>query len=165
MFYSPILWSEQNQVTGDSIHLEMKNGKLNALYVRGNAFIISDAEAKGDSIVGTGKYNQIKGRKLTGSFLENELSDVYVEGNGQLIYFPTDDDKKSPVAMGMNHGECSNIRIKVQDNQLKRIRMETETNSVFTPMKMTDKSKFKLENFVWRIDERPLKMDDVFKSN
>lgn len=162
MFYSPVLWSEQNQITGDSISLRNANGKMDALLVVGNAFIISDAEAKGDSILGTGKYNQIKGRRLNGKFVDNDLSEVYVEGNGQLIYFPTDEEDKKPVAMGINKGECSNIHIRVKDNQLTKIRMETETNSVFTPMSMSDKSTFKLENFIWRNDERPKSVEEIF---
>jgi hypothetical protein len=89
MFYDPVLWSAQNQITGDSITMKMKSGKLDKLYVVGNAFIISDAEAKGDSVVVGEKFNQIKGRKLTGIFVDNDLHEVYVEGNGQLIYFPT----------------------------------------------------------------------------
>ncbi|MBL0314232.1 MAG: hypothetical protein IPP69_00130 [Flavobacteriales bacterium] len=162
MFYDPVLWSAQNQITGDSITMKMKSGKLDKLYVVGNAFIISDAEAKGDSVVVGEKFNQIKGRKLTGIFVDNDLHEVYVEGNGQLIYFPTEDEKKRPVAMGLNQGECSNIHISVKDNELKKIRMETETNSVFTPMKMSDRSKFRLEKFRWRMEERPRKMEDVF---
>jgi hypothetical protein len=140
----------------------MAKGKMKTLFVNGNAFIISDSEAKGDSIVGTGKYNQIKGRKMTGQFEDNELSEVYVEGNGQLIYFPTEDKDKKPVAMGLNKGECSNIHIKVKDNELIRIRMETETNSVFTPMKMSDSKEFKLDKFKWRIEERPKSLEDLF---
>lgn len=163
MFVDPVLWSEQNQITGDSISLRMKAGKLSRLFVNGNSFIISDAEARGDSIVVGEKFNQIKGRKLTGYFVDNDLSEVYVEGNGQLIYFPTEDEKKKPVAMGLNKGDCSNIHITVKDNELKKIRMETESNSVFTPMKMSDQQNFKLEKFKWRIDERPRKFADIFQ--
>jgi len=163
MYNSPVLWSSQNQVTGDTLLLQSANGKLEKLYVKSNAYIISDAEAKGDSISEpSGKYNQIKGRKMTGYFTDNDLSSVYVEGNGQLIYFPTDDKGEHPKAMGHNKGECSNINITVKENQLTRIRMETETNSTFTPMKLSDKETFLLDNFKWRGDERPMVMEDIF---
>ena len=165
MFYSPILWSAQYQVTGDSISISMESGKMKSLFVRDNSFIISDAEAKGDSIVGTDKYNQIKGRRMTGHFVDNELSEVFVEGNGQLIYFPTNDKSGRPVAMGINKGECSNMTIAVKDNQLTKVRLETESNSVFTPMKMSKSEMYQLENFVWRKNERPGKMSDIFLEN
>lgn len=165
MFSKPILWSAQNQVTGDSISIQMESGKMKSFFVRNNSFIISDAEAKGDSIVGSGKYNQIKGRHMKGLFVDNELAEVYVEGNGQLIYFPTDDKSGKPLAMGINKGECSNMNITVQDNQLTKVRLETETNSVFTPMRMSKVEMFQLENFTWRKDERPMQMSDIFLIN
>lgn len=163
MFRSPVLWSSQNQVTGDTLSIQLAEKKLHTLHVIGNAFIISDAEAKGDSLPGKEeKFNQIKGRRMTGHFAENHLRSLYVEGNGQLIYFPTDDKDKRPVAMGHNQGECSNIFITVSDNELQRIRMETETNSTFTPMRMSDESRFKLDDFIWRKSERPKSREDVF---
>lgn len=163
MFVNPVLWHLQNQITGDSLTLNTANGELQALLVNGNAFIISDAEAKGDSIqTNNGRYNQIKGRKLTGTFTENELRNVYVEGNGQLVYFPTDDKKEKPIAVGHNKGECSNINIEIRDRQLTRIRMETETNSTFSPMKLATNAVFELDHFLWRDDERPKKAADIF---
>jgi len=162
MFENPVLWSMQNQITGDSISLQTSNGKLQHLLVKGNAFIISDAEAKGDSIKGKElRFNQIKGRRMTGNFIDNDLRNVHVEGNGQVIYFPTNDDSE-PVAMGHNKGECSNIFITIEDNALKKIRMEVESNSVFTPMKMTDANTFKLENFKWLKAKRPMSFEDLF---
>lgn len=164
MFRKPVLWSQQNQISGDSIALAIAGNDLDRLIVRGNAFIISDAEAKGDSIKGNGlRYNQIKGRNLTGLFVENDLRHVYIEGNGQVVYFPTDDKKEKPVAVGHNKGECSNIFITIENNALQRIRLETETNSVFTPLKMANSSTFRLDNFHWFGEHRPETADDIFR--
>ncbi|MFN0032621.1 MAG: OstA-like protein [Flavobacteriales bacterium] len=164
MFVQPVMWSMQTQITGDSISLQTANGEMQSMLVKGNAFIISDAEAKGDSIKTTNdRYNQIKGRKLTGTFTENELRNVYVEGNGQLIYFPTNDEQAKPLAMGHNKGECSNINITIDDRKFSRIRMETETNSKFSPMNLSDETHFKLDGFNWREGERPKLMMDIFE--
>ncbi len=163
MYYQPVLWHMQNQITGDSLTLYTASGKLQSLLVKGNAFIISDAEAKGDSMATSHeRYNQIKGRKLTGTFAENELHNVYVEGNGQLIYFPTDDKEMQPRAVGHNKGECSNINIEIRDRKLTRIRMESESNSTFSPMKLANISNFKLEGFLWRTEERPNSLIEIF---
>jgi len=164
MFRNPVLWSSQNQITGDTILLATANGDLKSLYVNSNSFIISDALAVGDSIQEpSGKYNQIKGRNMTGTFVDNNLHSLYVEGNGQLIYFPKDEKKdKAPKPMGLNKGECSNIFITLRDNELIKLRMETETNSKFSPMRLTNASTLELDNFNWRAAERPLKMEDIF---
>jgi lipopolysaccharide export system protein LptA len=165
LFTDPVLWSGLNQITGDTIVLTTFNGDLQNLFVNNNGFIISDAMADGDSIQEpSGKYNQIKGRNMTGTFVDNDLHSLYVEGNGQLIYFPKDEKKgEQPKPMGLNKGECSNIFITIRDNELIKLRMETETNSKFSPMRLTDMSKLELDNFLWRADERPRKMEDVFE--
>ena len=155
LFSNPVLWSEQNQITGDSISIRSWSGHIDKLKVRNNSFIISEADS--------GKYNQIAGRNMTGSFSENELSAVEVEGNGQLIYFPTDEKSGKPRAIGYNKGECSNLHIEVSENKITRIRMETETNSVFNPLKLSKPEDFLLKNFVWRISERPKSKEDLLK--
>jgi lipopolysaccharide export system protein LptA len=154
LFKDPVMWSDQNQITGDSIEITTSNGVVKNLVVKGNAFIISEAD--------TGKYNQIKGRKLTGYFTKNVLSGVYVEGNGQLVYFPEDDKKKGAKVMGHNKGDCSNINIEIADNRIQRIRMETAPNSTFSPLSLAPVNDFKLGDFLWRINERPRSKEDLF---
>jgi lipopolysaccharide export system protein LptA len=41
MFYSPILWSDENQLTADSMRLHFKNKKMDVLNMRGHSFIAS----------------------------------------------------------------------------------------------------------------------------
>lgn len=41
MFYNPILWSDVNQLTADSMKLHFKNKKMDVLDMRGHAFIAS----------------------------------------------------------------------------------------------------------------------------
>lgn len=153
-FYrNPVFWSGQNQISGDS--MEVHTGKQGAelMVVRGNCFIASQA----DSV----HFNQIKGRKLTGTFVENDLRTVYVEGNGQLIYYP-ENDKKPGKPVGLNNGECSNIHIEILNKAIQRIRLETEANSVLHPMKDAPEEGRLLEGFLWRGEERPKSKEDLF---
>ena len=41
MFYNPILWSDVNQLTADTMRLHMKNKRMDVLDMRGHAFIAS----------------------------------------------------------------------------------------------------------------------------
>jgi lipopolysaccharide export system protein LptA len=157
LFKNPVMWSDKSQITGDSIEITTSNGVIKNLVVKGNAFIISEAD--------TGKFNQIKGRRLTGYFTKNVLSRVYIEGNGQLVYFPEDDKKKRAKVMGHNKGDCSNINIEIAENQIQRIRMETAPNSVFSPLSLAPVNDFKLEDFLWRIGERPRSREDLFEEH
>ncbi|MDZ4822480.1 MAG: OstA-like protein [Flavobacteriales bacterium] len=163
MFSSPVLWSENNQVMGDSISIKTSDGELEALLVRGNAFIISDAEIQSDTSSASSKYNQVKGRRMTGHFSDNELNSVYAEGNGQLIYFLTDEKTGTARTMGLNKGECSNLNIEIHENQITRIRMEKDANSVFNPMRFVGENDFLLEGFIWREVERPTNKEEIFE--
>jgi lipopolysaccharide export system protein LptA len=159
MFNEPVLWSDENQITGDSIRITMANNKVDRMFVRENAFIISETRQ--------GKYNQIKGRKLTADFIDSKINSVYVEGNGQLVYFPVEEKKdslstKPPKLIGLNKGDCSNIFIQIKENEIKKLRLEREANSTFSPMKMADSANFLLDGYKWLIDLRPMSKADLF---
>jgi lipopolysaccharide export system protein LptA len=83
-FYNkPVLWSEGNQLTADSISMLIKNNAINKIFLVDNAFVIST-----DTLF---NYNQIKGRKMTASLANSKINKVYVEGNGESVYFALDD--------------------------------------------------------------------------
>lgn len=154
MFRNPVLWNEENQITGDSISVRAFDGNVENFYVRGNAWIISQAAVE--------KYNQIKGRSMTGYFTDNDLRTVDVNGNGQLVYFPEEEKNGKKNIMGHNKGVCSNIRISILDKKIVGIKMLTEPDSKFSPIKLASKADFILEGFQWRGEERPKSKEEVF---
>jgi lipopolysaccharide export system protein LptA len=162
MYKEPILWSAQNQVTGDTLRLAMSNQSLETAWVLGHAFIVSDAEAN-DSVQGPEVYfNQIKGKNATAYFALNELQTVQVEGNGELVYYPTDDKKEKPQPMGTNQGECSSILIRFKEGELASLRMDGQPASVFKSNRFAGKEPLLLRDFNWRSNKRPRHRDDIF---
>jgi lipopolysaccharide export system protein LptA len=151
MFVDPILWSDESQITGDSITIHSFNGKLDHMFVRKNALVLSKADST--------RFNRIQGRELTGYFLENHLHRVWVEGNGQLTYYPTDDKSETPKVMGQNTGECSNIELFLKDNKVTRIKLHTTPSTIFTPNGKIDTSTN--SEISWRGSERPGSMLDI----
>ncbi len=71
MFHLPVLWSGTDQITGQHIRIELRNGAAHRLFVDGNAFLLS----KADSI----HFDQVTGMKMTGYFVENELRRLVAE--------------------------------------------------------------------------------------
>ncbi|MFY7970701.1 MAG: OstA-like protein [Flavobacteriales bacterium] len=159
LFKDPILWNEENQITGDSISIRSWQGHMDQLFVRGHSFIISVADTTNGAI----RYNQIKGRNTTGYFKENDLYKVRIDGNGQLIYFPAEEKENASKIIGHNRGDCSDIEIEITDKKIQRIKLLKEPNSVFTPLKMTTESDYLLEDFKYRGEERPVSKDSLFK--
>lgn len=150
MYYDPLVWNDSSQVSGDTIYMTIRNEKLDSLKVYSNAFIIG--------IVDPVKYNQIKGRTMFGRFSDNKLSRVFVNGNGQTIYFPKDESKKF---IGMNHAVCSNILIKLKDSQVSSITFLTKPEAKLYPISESGGEKSKLEGFQPRFDERPKSKADI----
>ncbi len=163
MVGSPVIWNHFNQISGDTILITITQGHIQQFLVHQNAFLLSDAMASDSSQASSAYFNQIKGRDMTGYFQEDELHALYVAGNGQLIYFPKEENPNSaPKAVGLNKGECSNIWITIRNNELTRLRMETDTNSKFSPIQLTQEAQKQLDGFQSRFNERPTCVADIF---
>ncbi len=152
MYGDPILWNDSSQVTGDTIFLTIANQKLDSLKVFSNAFILG--------IVDSLKYNQVKGRNMYGRFIDNKLNRVFVNGNGQTIYFPKDDAGKF---IGMNKAICSNILIKFNDSQIGSITFLRKPEAKLIPISKAVGETALLENFKPRFAERPKSKADLLK--
>lgn len=153
MFKNPILWSDESQITGDTIQLisNVKTEKLDSIKVLQNAFIISK-----DSI----GYNQIKGRNLYGKFIENDLKFVNIVGNSEVIQFTRNDKKE---LIGITKTSCSEIHFRLNDGAIEEAKfMEQPDGTTYPPSNLPENVR-KLRGFIWRESEKPLDKDDIFK--
>ncbi|MCC7051046.1 MAG: hypothetical protein IT239_04635 [Bacteroidia bacterium] len=154
LYSLPVLWNEENQITADTIIIEMENGKFKELKTLENSFIIAQL----DSV----KYNQIKGRKMNGYFIENELRKLEVWEDGKTIYYP--EDGKSKDYIGLNHAESKNLRISIgEKNKVEQIMFISDPDAIMLPLKDATDKDYKLENFVWLFDYKPQFPKDVFE--
>ena len=154
-FYgNPVLWSEQNQLTADTIIIQMANNQVDKMYLNNLAFI----SMKEDSL----RFNQIKGRYMTAFFSDNKLRHIKVEGNGQTIYYGRNSKQQY---VGVNRAECSDMTIAVDSNKVKKITLINKPDATFYPIKELAPSDFILKDFVWREKEKPLKREDIYDIN
>ncbi|TDR23110.1 OstA-like protein [Flavobacterium cheniae] len=155
MIGKPILWNNENQMTGDIMHLigNNKTQKLDSLKVLNNAFIIQK-----DSLSKNG-YNQIKGQNLYGKFVDSKLKEVDVVKNAEVIYYMYNDANEF---IGINKTVCSKINLELEANKINSITFFTKTDSFIYPEKDFPENARKLRGFLWRGDERILSKDDIF---
>ncbi len=150
-FYEdPILWNDGSQITADTIDIYVKNGTIDQLNTSANSFIISQ-----DS---TMNFNQIKGRNMVAHFVEKSIDNVDVIGNGESIYFISDEENTKAI-MGMNRIVCSYMKILFANNQVDNIHFfgsSKPTGKIIPPHELKEDQK-KLDGFDWRIEERPTK--------
>jgi hypothetical protein len=147
-FYkNPVLWSEGNQMTADSIRMLLKNNTIDKIFMNVNAFVIST-----DSLL---NYNQIKGRKMTTEFSDKKIHKVIVEGNGESIYYILSEEEKS--AMGVNRIICSNITIRFKEGKVNTLSFYVQPEARFIPPHEIKEEDIKLKGFVWKANEKPIK--------
>jgi hypothetical protein len=158
MYYSPVLWSDGSQITGDSIQLlnNKETEKLDSLKVLGNSFIIQK-----DSL-DPNNFNQIKGKNMYGKFIENQLKTLLVKGNGEAINYNRNNEG---ILETITKQFCSNIEFGLENNEIYEIKclMQSDGNT-FPPSQFPENDR-KLKGFIWREEERPKRKEDIFKED
>ena len=151
----PVVWNEENQLTGDVIHLigDNKTEKIDSLKVINNAFIISR-----DSL-GTG-YNQAKGLNMYGKFKDNKLDYIDLVKNTEAVFYIYDDDDKTLI--GIEKKISSSINITFEDNKFNVITSLKNVESQMYPEKDLPENARNLRGFNWRGDEIIRTKEDIF---
>jgi lipopolysaccharide transport protein LptA len=153
MYYKPVIWTSDVQMSGDTIYLHTKNQKADNFSIYKSGFIVSPSGPK--------YFDQIKGTNIFGYFKNNELYKLDVKGNGESLYFGKDDKNKY---IGANKVVSTNIAIYFKDKKIEKIAFLKKPEAVFTPMKMLGKDAFTLKDFKWQIDRKPKSKEEMFKA-
>lgn len=153
MYRRPILWSDVNQITGDTIHFlsNKETEKLDSLKVYNNAFVI-----KRDSTSG---FSQIKGKDLFGKFENDELSNVFVSGNGQMVNYNRNEKKE---LIGITKMTCSDMEFLFLEGELDQLIYKIKPEGKTYPPSKFSEAEAKLPGFIWRQNEQPLSKEDIF---
>ncbi len=154
MFESPVLWSDESQISGDTIKLGMRNGALDSLFVLGNAFTMSS-----DTL---NQYNQVRGKKMKGDFVDGQLHKMYSFGNGQTAYYAKEENGDY---IGLYRADCSNILIHFANKKVNRVSFLVKPDSKLYPMSKIPPEEQQLSGFNPRFLERPKSKNDIFLLN
>ena len=155
MIRRPVLWSDQNQITGDSIHLvsNTETNKIDKLKVFDNAFIIQK-----DSISG---YNQIRGQELYGFFnYSNELEKVEIKKNAESVIYIREETGK---LQGIDKSKSASIIITFVDKTIDEVTKYKNPGGDIWPESQWLERSQTLQGFEWRGDERLINKDAIFK--
>ena len=150
-FYrAPVLWSEENQLTSHSMAVFTKNRQADRLELYDSAFIVSQID--------TLRFNQIKGRSLTGYFKNNELFKIDIKGNGESIYYLLDGENIA----GINSSKCANTEIYFEKGNVKEVSDFGAPEGFIDPPEKGKPDPLRLTGFNWFDKLRPKKRDDIF---
>jgi len=152
LFNDPVLWSEGNQIEADSINILFKNNQIHTLNLQFNSFMVLK-----DSM---DNFNQLKGKNMTGYFLDNKINSLNVDGNSECIFFALDEEDQS--LTGVNKILCSSMIIRFVDNKADNMSFYTNPEASFIPPHELKEPDTRLKGFSWREDERPT-LENILK--
>ena len=151
----PILWANQNQMTGDTIQLisNQKTQKLDSLKVFNDSFIVQQDTLKEG-------FNQIKGAILYGQFKDNQLVQVDIDKNTETIYFQRNEDLE---LIGINKVISSKIKILFENQQLTDVYYYDNVEGTLYQETNLPENARELKGLNWRGDELISSKKDLFK--
>ncbi|MBN2777941.1 MAG: hypothetical protein JXR36_09870 [Bacteroidales bacterium] len=152
MFYDPIVWSEENQISADKITVHFVNKEPDRFYLDGNAFAIQQY----DSV----HFNQMKSRKITGYVIEKEIRKVDLINDCQTVYFVVDEEVNEIIAL--NKVVSSNMTIYLSENKIEKIWFFDKPDGETIPIEQVTNEQVFLKDFVWYEIIRPKNKFDIF---
>jgi lipopolysaccharide export system protein LptA len=148
LYRAPVIWTEEDQLTSDSMAVYTKNRQTDRLELYNNAFIASQVD--------TTRFNQIKGRSLTGHFKNNELYKINIKGNGEILFYLLD----AEAVAGVEQSKCADIEILFTKGKVSEIyEHESPEGFIDPPLPLTP---VRFDGFKWLDSLRPKKRDDIF---
>jgi lipopolysaccharide export system protein LptA len=149
LYRDPVIWSAENQLTSDSMAVFTKNQQTDRLELYNSALIVSQVD--------TIRYDQIKGRNLTGYFKNNELFKIDIKGNGESLYYLLDGE----AVAGRNQSKSANIEVMVEKGKVSEIYEHNSPEGFIDPPLPADP--VRLDGFKWLDKLRPKKKLDIFR--
>ncbi|MCR5714033.1 MAG: hypothetical protein K6F98_03760 [Bacteroidales bacterium] len=153
LYYDPVVWGQQNQLTAETIELETAGNEARQINLVRGAVIASPEDSLG--------FNQLKGRNITGYFKPgNYLYKVMAKEDAEAVFFAKDGTEY----IGMNMAKSNDIRIMLTaDRKFDEIMFIGSPSGRLYPIeKLPGKEAMSLPGFVWRADERPRRRDDIY---
>jgi hypothetical protein len=125
-----------------------KNELTDSLELYNTAFISSQVD--------TIRYNQTKGRTLTGYFKENALYKIDIKGNGEVLYYLLDEENVA----GVDQSTCADIQVILDKGQpLEIYEYQNPEGFIDPPLPALP---VRLTGISWKDNLRPKKMTDIF---
>ncbi len=157
LFDNPILWSQENQISGDTIYLFLKNKRPERLYVFENALSISKVDS-------SNYFNQVRGNSINALFdSTGQVDFLTARGSAENIYYAQDEQKRF---VGVNKNSSDLIEIIFAEGKPKRVKFINNLEGNLLPMRgKTNHDELKLKSFNWLDKIRPKSKFDILIGN
>jgi lipopolysaccharide transport protein LptA len=149
LYKDPIVWSKENQVTGDTILLFTKNKKADHFKVFENSLLVS--RVQGDF------FNQVKSSRMDGYLTDGSIDSVRARGLAECVYYIQNEDSSFT---GVNQSSSDIMDIYFMTDStggraLQRVVFRSAVKGTLWPMRAKTPEELRLQNFKWLDNRRP----------
>ena len=152
LYDEPVVWSNENQVTGDTILIFTKDKKADRMQVFKNSFIAS--------LVKPEIFNQVKSIRMDAYFIDGNIDSVRARGAAECVYYIQDEDS---AFTGINQSSADLMDVYFKERELQRVVFRTAVKGTIWPVQQKSPSEMRLQNFKWRDAERPKTKYEMFE--
>jgi len=150
----PMLWAEGSQISSDTIYMQVLGQKLDNALLVGNAFMVN-------AVLDTVKFNQLKGRRITVFFANNNIDRLFVDGNAENLVFQADDRLR--IVKEMFHDRGARIKVKMEGKKIIDYVTIRKADQKVYPFSMVTQENELLPGFIWRPQDRPTSKADMMQ--
>ncbi len=151
MYHEPVCWSENNQISADTIFVYLKNGTIDYAHGVGSALGIKQEGAE--------EFDQLSGKEMKAFIRDGQLREVEVNGNAETVFYPRNDDS---TYVGVNKSQSSYVNMFLENNKIHHVRFTTITTGTLYPLNQIEQKDTRLVGFFWAIQERPTSPFSIF---
>ncbi|MBI3519617.1 MAG: hypothetical protein HY062_09710 [Bacteroidetes bacterium] len=152
MYNSPILWTNNGQVTAKLIKVTAGQTSVKYFELLNNAIVIQKVDSLDEH-----KFNQIEGKRIEGFFARDSIRKLNVIGNAQIIYYL----KQKKNYKGVNKTICSDLTVWFNGEGVDRTTFRNKPESTVFPLTDIKDEDMRLKHFVWLDHKRPKKKNDI----
>lgn len=151
LFRNPVIWAKENQITGDTIYLYVKNKKPERMYVFENAMAISRVDS-------TQYFNQLKSTTINALFEDGNIYYMRAKGNAENVYYGQDEQNRF---IGVSRSTSDVIDMLFEDKKPKRVSFIRSFDGTSYPMREVNHEELKIRGFRWLDAIRPKTKFDI----
>lgn len=151
MFINPVLWNEEQQISGNVIEMHLNDSTLEWARLPEQAFATQHIE--GDH------YQQLSGKEMLATFEKGEMRRLDISGSVEIVMYPEEND--STINKIVNC-QSSFLTAFFKGQTTESIKMWPQTTGTVTPLFLARSSLYFLPKFKWFGEMRPKDKDDIF---
>ncbi|MEO6948442.1 MAG: OstA-like protein, partial [Ginsengibacter sp.] len=153
LYYDPVVWSGQSQMTGDTMYLFTENNKPKRVYAFDQTMVVNRTRE--------GFFNQMSGKTLNGYFVDGKIDYVRMKGSqSESIYYIQEEDSSY---YGMNRTAADVIDLYFKKDDLKKVSWINAVTGNMYPMTIIPPEQKELKNFRWLEARRPKTHLELFQ--